>query len=417
MKRRPAIFWSIALSAFFALFGSMAHADDPAATPRRGFNVFPWLYRAEVISETPLRFDYDRTLPYASVFSDANFLQLRHAGADVVRAFFDPSPLLVPASEEEREKAFKAVANAVDRVTRLGLAVIVCPSPRMIKGRGLGPAEVFASPDLLARYADVLEGLARVLSPLPNNRVILEVWNEPPSGWGYIDYAWFDIQKRFVATIRRSAPSLPVLVTGDRGGGMSGLLRLDPSAFDDANMFYSFHYYEPMVVTHQGVGYGAYPFRRALRNIEYPPNIGDKEQSIAVLEKNIETDGTLDDKPKAVKDGRKALSSYYDTFKGKQTIAADFAQVLEWARRYDIPASRIVLGEFGTDRNAPIDTVVRYARDVREAAEEAGFAWIYYNYDPYGEKSNPFSVLRLREPAPNEPDADLFEKGLGLTLK
>jgi len=92
----------------------------------------------------------------------------------------------------------------------------------------------------LNKYQDLLVALASKLKERRQNSVILEVMNEPSAGWNQ-PYNWFEIQARFVVAVRRVAPVLPLIVTGDRGGGIDGLLRLNPQpAINDPMILYSF---------------------------------------------------------------------------------------------------------------------------------------------------------------------------------
>lgn len=382
---------------------------DGAVTFSRGFNAFPWIYRARILNNDVKQFNFDDTFPNIDVFTQQAFQKLRDSGADVIRAPVEPSPFLA-ANPEQRARLISQVIRATDRITRLGMTMIVQLYPRESVPAWTSTV-IMNTPALRAGYKALSVELAKALKE-HGGKVVLELMNEPPTGWGYFEKAsWFDLQAEMVHEIRAVAPRLTLLLTGDKGGGVDGLMRFDPSSVDDPYMLYSFHYYTPMIVTHQGATWGSNPFRRFFSGIEYPPDPANRDARRADLEERMQTGATSDEKSRAIKD----LEAYYAGVGGPKDIAADFARVLDWAKRYGIASSRVVLGEFGVMRpTAPFDTTLKWTRDVRTAAEKAGFAWIYFNYAPFFQPTGDFSVLRMRDAAPNDFDVDIFETGLGM---
>ena len=60
--------------------------------------------------------------------------------------------------------------------------------------------------------------------------------------------------KRLYDAVRSESPDLTVIVTGGRGGGLEGLLDLNPTPFaGDTHALFSLHYYLPYVFSHAGV--------------------------------------------------------------------------------------------------------------------------------------------------------------------
>lgn len=393
---------------------SASLADD-AFPITRGFNTFPWMYRAALVhGGGPRQFDYARIYPYEEVFTDRHFQALHDAGADVIRIQLDPSPFLVQPTAEQRGKLLSAVGRVVDRLARLGLSAIVSPFPREASD-GLGALAVLRSAVLMDRYAEMIAGLAATLGAKPN--AALEMMNEPASGWGWFPGSWSATQKMLMQTARKAAPTLRLIATGDRGGGVDGLLRLDPKPIDDENVLYSFHYYDPMVLTHQGATWGSKSFRPYLAGIEYPPDPANKADRLAEVHARIVADGALSDKDGLSAKASEAIGAYYDGAPPKTAMTSDFAKVKAWADRHGISPRRIVLGEFGIMRpNVSEATAVNLVRDLRTLAEKNGFAWVVFNYAPTS-AIDQFHVLDVRGPDPNALDKALLNDGLGLNLK
>ena len=93
--------------------------------------------------------------------------------------------------------------------------------------------------------------------------------NEPHlSAREKVDPSWWGpVQESLAAAIRRGAPLNTIVVTGERWGGIDGLLELKPLA--DRNVVYSFHWYDPFTFTHQAADWAG-PLQAQLAGIPYP---------------------------------------------------------------------------------------------------------------------------------------------------
>ena len=70
---------------------------------------------------------------------------------------------------------------------------------------------------------DGLVDLARAIVATGDNRIVLELWNEPPGGYsGSEGVYWLYTQPDLIKAVRVVAPKLPVVASGDRGGGHRG---------------------------------------------------------------------------------------------------------------------------------------------------------------------------------------------------
>ena len=383
---------------------------------RRGFNVFPWLYRAATVPGEAGRFvaaDAD-PWPYLAAFPAACFATLRGLGVDVIRVPLEPSPFLAATDDAERDARAAGVLDAIGRVTGRGLTAIVDLHPRDAQPLFTGTA-VLQSADLRVRYRATVTALARAMASR-GGPLVLELMNEPPGGWGWRDdFGWFDFQAELVAAARVVAPRLPLLLQGDHGGGIDGLMRLDPGRLDGPTTLYSFHYYRPMIVTHQGATWGQNRYRRYLSGVPFPLDPADEAGVLARLKVRIDADPSALDKDRIWRDASAAVRDDFSNGFGRDAIAQDVGRVVGWAARHRIPAERLFLGEFGAMRpGAATPTVVAYAKAVRSAAEAAGIGWAYWNYAPFDENSAGFSVLAMMPPDPVALDAGIIEEGLGL---
>src|SRR5262249_5888263 len=103
---------------------------------------------------------------------------------------------------------------------------------------------------LFTRYLSLVRDVAARLSRPDPARVAFEPVNEPPQSCG--SAAWGLMQSELLRTARLAASRLTLIATGACGGMIAGLETLDPARLADANIIYTFPFYEPYVFSHQG---------------------------------------------------------------------------------------------------------------------------------------------------------------------
>jgi endoglucanase len=168
--------------------------------------------------------------------------------------------------------------------------------------------------------------------------VMFELLNEPNRE--LTRARWNEALAAVLPVIRASNPQRTLIVGG---GDWNSGPALDSLALpaDDRNLIATFHYYEPMAVTHQGAewvsGAGAW--------------VG---------------------------------TTWSATAEQTAKLRDDFDRVARWAARERRP---VLLGEFGAYSRADEPTRIAWTRAVRENAEARGFAWAYW------ELASSFGVL------------------------
>lgn len=216
--------------------------------------------------------------------------------------------------------------------------------------------------------------------------VLYEVLNEPhgidPAKWG-------KIQGKVVAAIRKIDPAHAIIVGAANYNNIPDLRRLPK--YPEANLIYTFHFYDPMLFTHQGAGWTA-PSIADLAGVPYPPD-----------------SGTIPQAPKSLKGTwwAERLSAY-----GKEGSPEQVKKALEAA--FDFARSRgvrIFCGELGVHKPNSADADrERWYRDVRTALEAAGVAWTTWDYHGSFGLFRPLAGGRFR----NDLDVPLVE-ALGFT--
>ncbi|TVR49747.1 MAG: hypothetical protein EA425_11475 [Puniceicoccaceae bacterium] len=191
--------------------------------------------------------------------------------------------------------------------------------------------------------------------------VFLEILNEPHTIEDAA--AWRNIQGRTLAAIREAAPNHTIIATGSHWGGLDNLLALAP--YDDPNLVYTFHWYDPFLFTHQAATWG-WDATRHISGLGWPlaPESADATAAAVTTQKE------------AAEHVRNAIASSHFT---KARIEEQFARLVEWSDRHGgLP---IYVGEFGVFRPAaPRDARLAWHRAVREALESRGWGWAIWDY-------------------------------------
>jgi len=240
--------------------------------------------------------------------------------------------------------------RALDQLIEAGLAVIVDWHAREDTKVRLATDDGFAE-----RAIDWWEAMARHLAGRDPERVFFEVLNEPAGGMS--SERWSALQERFVAAIRAVAPHHTIIVAGHRWSGLDELRQLAPLA--DGNLVYNFHFYEPMVFTHQTAHWpemGLEP----VTGLAYP---ADEASKAANLERM--GDG----------EGRRHVLEYAAD---RAWLAARLRLAADWAAQHGVP---VTCNEFGVYiPAAPTADRYRWLRDARELCEELGLGWTMWDY-------------------------------------
>ncbi|MET0335363.1 MAG: glycoside hydrolase family 5 protein [Rhizobacter sp.] len=160
-------------------------------------------------------------------------------------------------------------------------------------------------------------------------QVIFEVLNEPHKD--LTQARWNKVLAAVLPVIRASNPHRTLIVGGSEWNNRKMLETLALPR-DDRNLIATFHYYEPMALTHQGAEWvsGA----AAWAGTKWRADAAD-------------------------------LRHLREAFDG----------VAAWAKREQRP---IYLGEFGAYSKADAASRIAWTRAVREHAEARGFAWAYW---------------------------------------
>ncbi len=300
--------------------------------------------------------------PFSWEYIPGYFKRIKEAGFDFVRLPIRWQTRLtaidgvLSIDEEFRDEVKKAVDAAIGQ--DLGIIIDIHHFNEFDKD----PEE----------YAPVMYALWEMLADMYQNyppHLIFEVNNEPHDYFQTSNISgenphitaterWNPYQNEVISIIRKTNPDRRIIVTGANYGDYMSMWGLRLPAADD-NLILNFHYYQPMEFTHQGPDMGS----------GYPANTPWNDTP----EQRLENDTAM-------------------------------KHIREWSLATGIP---VLMGEFGSFRDAPMDSRVAYTKHIRETAEKYGISWCYWEFhagfgifDPYSPET------------PGDPASGVFREGL-----
>ena len=389
---------------FLIFFVATTVAQSDPIKFRRGVSIHEWLNWSPVSSKTLITTgahqigaktrDSNEYIwpPYQKrpvPITASDLEAIRKQGFDFVRLSIDPGPVL-SVSGERRSEALSVLGNAVKLVLASGLKVVFDYHPvGQVPAYSAKAFEVKPDEPAALNYKQMVADTALMLStlvPHASDFIAFELFNEPQfypcDGAGGRN--WQETLEGLITSARRAAPELTLIVSGACGGGVKGLINLDPKRLKDSNLLYSFHYYENHIFTHQG-GKG----KRWLTAVPWPPSQRTLDQSIALCMHYIHTKKGLSllQRANAKYEARRLLEKYYRDDKGIETVRDAFKKLVSWSEKNRIPLNHLFMGEFGviaaTNRRAgaePADRL-RWLSFVRKQAESYDIGWAYWEYN------------------------------------
>lgn len=332
----------------------------------------------------------------------AMFAALSEQGFDFIRMPTDPGPALAAGPGAEQDRLIDGMIEAVRMGLDADLKVILDlhPLPRGDEVGGMDSLLGSHFPD----YVTLVGRIAARLADLPQDRVALELLNEPSFDCDGV-YAgappqWPAMQAELHAAARAAAPDLTLILTGACWGQANALASLDPGLIADDNVLWTFHSYVPFAYSHQGAVWTEAPVRY-LRDLPYPPSLMTPEIARQVIEgsaaRMAEAEGSAD-----LEAITREVGAYAETADSDATYEISVAA--GWADAHGIPRDRILMGEFGALHTAggvtqPMDWYHAFLADKRRAAEAAGMGWAVLSWAGDMGVADPADPERRMSPA------------------
>jgi len=350
----------------------------------RGINMGGWLSQIDAIQEK----DPDKFLGVdkhmETFIGEADFANVKSWGFDHVRVPVD-SYLFFTEDERPVENRFLYLDRSVEFAGQNGLKLILdlheCPGHDFSEVTKSPVQKLFDNDDT---YIKKTEKIWAFLAERygQKNHVLFETLNEPVAPTPEI---WNNVKDRLCREIRKHAPKSTIITGSNMWNWPSTFKFLTP--FEDDNVIYSVHFYEPLLFTHQNAPWISNPEIKATRT--YPSDYG----------------------PGFVrKYGLTMSAGVWD----RQRLAKEFEPVNEFRKKHN---AQVICNEFGVYTPVELKAQLRWYDDLLSVLKEMGIGFSYWNY-----KNLDFGIIstgeKLHENLPqynnseriNHPVLDVLKK-------
>jgi len=254
-------------------------------------------------------------------FKTYHFSKIRQAGFTNVRVVLQAFQHM-DAHNRLPQRWFDTLDWAINGATHAGLNVIVDEHDF-----NLCSEKPEACHDkLIAFWSQVARHLRK-----SRDNVLFELLNEPHAP---LDAAkWNAMLRELIPLVRKTNPNRTLVIGPTQWNSLRQLHTLDLPE-NDRHIIVTFHYYDPMLFTHQGASWVS---------------------------------------------GMADISGVTCcTAAERAKIDADFDEVAAWSKEHDRP---ILLGEFGAREGGDVASRAAWTHAVARSAERHGFAWDYWQFD------------------------------------
>jgi hypothetical protein len=341
---------------------------------------------------------------------------LKAAGFDFLRMPVDPAPFLSDKTAGFRDRLVASVVESARLINAAGMKVVVDMHLIPGDGRSVGMKQVMDDPPTFDRYVELVRTIAQALSREDPALVAFEPMNEPVVDCedDHTNY-WPERLQRLYAAARASATRLTLVLSGACFSGAEALARLDPKAIPDDNVIWTFHSYDPFLLTHQGATWAG-DFIRYVTGLPYPPYKVSRSELDAALETIRQR--ISDEAPWSRRSGMiEYLGEQIATMDTKEKLDAlverPFEIAAKWAAANGIAPENVYLGEFGMIRQEwenpfvmPGTERAAYVKDIIGHAERHGFPWSVWEY------GGSFGIVEQFSGKPAEPEVMDMIRGL-----
>ena len=215
----------------------------------------------------------------------------------------------------------------------------------------------------IAMMAGVWKAVAEHYAANDREDLFFELLNEPDMASGAVKADTLTIAAQAMIDAIRSVDKKHTIIFGDaQWYSITALAKRTP--FEDDNIIYAIHTYEPMVFTHQGASWTDYA---TIRNLPFPYD--EKTWSKFSADYGVSA---------ATKSSAKiALNNYYKVA-SKEAILAQVYKAKEWAVKNNVP---VIINEYGA-YNAKSDkqSILNYYNAMREISEELEIPMQHWGY-------------------------------------
>jgi endoglucanase len=309
---------------------------------RTGVNVSHWLSQSK-----------KRGIERKNYIIKADFDTIASAGFDHVRIPIDEEQMWDEEGNKEKE-AFGLLHNAITWALEANLRVIV--DLHIIRSHHFIAESnpLWTDPAEQEKLVDLWRQLSLELKKYPTNMVAYEILNEAaaedPDDWN-------NLLDKVIAEIRLKEPERKIVIGSNQWQIPSTFpdLRIPK---DDENIILSFHFYNPMALTHHLASWS--PVAEYKGEVNYPGQIIDTSHYKELSEEVVEV-------------MREHANGYFT----KDTLAKIMTPAIEVAKEKKLP---LYCGEFGIYPTIPEEIALRWYKDVCDIFNANNIAYCHWCY-------------------------------------
>jgi aryl-phospho-beta-D-glucosidase BglC (GH1 family) len=312
----------------------------------RGLNFGGWLSQVDAIAEKD-----GAGFPGVNAHLDTfigrdDFARQKAWGFNHVRLPVDAYHFFT-GEEAPVEPRFAVLDRAVRWAAESGLQLVIdlheCPGHDFADAVDDPVQKLFVDPVYLRKTETIWSVIAERYSG--EKHVCFEVLNEPVAPDAAV---WNRIKDALCRTVRKFAPHNTIIVGSNMWNGPATYREFTPVAID--NVCYCFHFYEPLLFTHQHAPWIHEPEIRA--EYTYPADYGPGFTR---------------------KYGFVHSAGRWD----RSRIAEEIEPVVRFREKYDVP---VVCNEFGVYAPVPVNLQLLWLEDVLSLLQELDIGYSYWNY-------------------------------------
>jgi len=282
-------------------------------------------------------------------YTEQDFIDIKSLGADVIRLPIKMHGMTGGAPNYTLDPLLVKFLNiAVDWAEKHEIYII-------IDNHSFDPI-LPTSTDIDKILIPVWEQMARLFKDR-GRYVIYEILNEPH---GISDARWGEIQGKAVEAIRRIDRKHSIIVGGTDYNSIKKLAEIPK--YSDANLIYTFHFYDPHIFTHQGAGWGE-PSLASLKGLPFP-YVREKTPKVPANLRGTWVEDSI---------------ARYSYESAPSTLYARLNRVVTFSKERDVP---VFCGEFGVYiPNSPKEDRVTWYKFVSDALDKRNISrasWDYY---------------------------------------
>ena len=322
----------------------------------KGINIGGWLSQYEFIAQQPLTTQNLKN-HFDSFITEKDIKQIAGWGFDHVRLPVSGYLLFNPDTLTLNKEPLSYIDQCISWCEKYHLNLVL--DLHDLWGNVYGamdkPMPLLTDSNLQKNFFCIWEQLTTHLKRETSVTVMFELLNEVSDASGYL---WNKMYKEAIQRIRKIDASRPLLIGSNCQNSVAYLSQLD--LYDDPNVFYNFHYYDPQVFTHQKAHFSE-EMVEYNQTVTYP---GDISGFVTYLKEHPEYHMKYSLVAEETRNDRQLMEKLLNN-------ARNFV-------RYS--GCQLYCGEFGVIDSAPASEAVKWMKDLISILDSLNIGHALWNY-------------------------------------